>query len=89
VVCCQGARRLAVVLASSLIVGWPVSGGPGMTDDQLRELLSTIREIALRPFPPPKGSRNDPELVWALGRIAGIASAVLDHKRVSFSSETA
>ena len=46
-----------------------------MTDEELRELLARIRELALRPFPP---AGNDRVLVFALGRIAGIAAAALD-----------
>ena len=48
-----------------------------MTDDELRELLKEIQELALRSFPLP-GAENDRQLVWALGRIAGIASAALN-----------
>ena len=48
-----------------------------MTDDELRELLVRIRELALRPFPI-LGAPNDRVLVFALGRIAGIAAAALE-----------
>ena len=51
-----------------------------MTDDELRDLLAQIRELALRPFPfrPRAEVQNDRVLVFALGRIAGIAAAALD-----------
>ena len=49
-----------------------------MTDDDLRELLKKIQELALRPFLDLPGAENDRQLVWALGRIAGIASAALN-----------
>ena len=54
-----------------------------MTDDELRALLVTIRGLALRPCPFPKEPRNDPTLVWAIGRIAGIASAALQKSSAS------
>jgi hypothetical protein len=54
-----------------------------MTDDELRALLVTIRELALRPWPFPKEPRNDPTLVWAIGRIAGIAFAALQKSSAS------
>ena len=49
-----------------------------MTDNELREVLKSIQELALRPFLSEPGAKNDTELVWALGRIAGIAAATLD-----------
>ena len=47
-----------------------------MTDDELRALLRTIQKMALEPFLSPE--RNDPVLIYAVGRIAGIAAAALD-----------
>ena len=54
-----------------------------MSDDELRALLVTIRELALRPWSFPKEPRNDPTLVWAIGRIAGIAFAALQKSSAS------
>jgi hypothetical protein len=54
-----------------------------MTDDELRALLVTIRELALRPCRFPKEPHNDPTLVWAIGRIAGIAYAALQKSTAS------
>ena len=47
-----------------------------MTDDELRALLRTIQKLALKPFFSPES--NDRVLIYALGRIAGIAAAALD-----------
>ena len=48
-----------------------------MTDDELRALLRTIQKMALEPFLLSPG-RNDPVLIYAVGRIAGIATAALE-----------
>jgi hypothetical protein len=48
-----------------------------LSDNDLLRRLAEIEEMALEPYPFPDDEQRDPRLLFALGKIAGIAGAAV------------
>jgi hypothetical protein len=60
-----------------------------LSDNDLLQLLAKIEAMALQHYPFPDDAQHDPQLPFALGRIAGIAGAAVRAARPPAQSQNA